>query len=90
MQEIGKEEIQAEQMTVLVEKVSSLERANEEKERRIQEMEMKIALLSQAMQENEARRSAAERAITEIAQNIQRRISSMTVQAPRSRASCRR
>ena len=50
MQEIGQEEIQAEQMTVLIEKVSSLERANEEKERRIQEME--IALLSQAIQEN--------------------------------------
>ena len=66
MQEIGQEEIQAEQMTVLIEKVSSLERANEEKERRIQEKEMKIALLSQAMQENEARRSAVERAITEI------------------------
>ena len=72
MQVIGQEEIQTEQMTALFEKVASLERANEEKERKIQEMEMKMTLLAQTIQENEARRAAVERAITEIAQNIQR------------------
>ena len=72
MQVIGQEEIQAEQMTALFEKVASLEKANEEKERKINEMEMKVTLLTQAMQENEARCATMERAITEIAQNIQR------------------
>ena len=51
MQEIGQKELQAEQMTVLVEKVASLERENEEKERKNHEMEMKVTLLAQAIQE---------------------------------------
>ena len=46
MDEIEPEETQRELMTTLAEKVASLEKGNEEKERKINELEMKIALLA--------------------------------------------
>ena len=55
----------------LVEKVTSLQKESEEKERRNQELEAQTALLLRASQENAEKQAAVERAFTEIAQLVQ-------------------
>ena len=72
----GVEEAPADQnqtgrMMWLVEKVTSLQKESEEKERRIQELEAQTALLLRASQENAEKQTAVERAFREIAQLVQ-------------------
>ena len=55
----------------LVEKVTSLQKESEEKERRNQELEAQTALLLRASQENAEKQTAVERAFREIAQLVQ-------------------
>ena len=71
MDEIEPEETQRELMTTLAEKVASLEKENEEKGRKIDELEMEIALLARTAQEYAEKQAVVERAIREIAQHAQ-------------------
>ena len=71
MEEIGHEGRQDEQITSLQEKVASLETEKEEKERRIQEMEMTIALLVRTTREHAERLAEAESVIADITQHAQ-------------------
>ena len=71
MDEVDPEETRREQMTSLAERIASLERENEEKERTIKEMEMKVVLLERAAQENAEKHAAVEKAFTEIAQHVE-------------------
>ena len=71
MDEVGPEETRREQMTSLTERIASLERENEEKERTIKELEMKVAILERAAQENAEKHAAVGKAFTEIAQHVE-------------------
>ena len=71
MDEVDPEETRREQMMSLVERVSSLENKNGEKEQKVKGLEMKIANLERAVQENTEKQAAVARAFTEIAQHVQ-------------------
>ena len=73
MDEVDPEETRRELMTTLAEKITSLEKENEENELRIQELEMKMVRLARAAQENAVKHAAVERAIREIVQHAQGR-----------------